>query len=420
MTDDGGGMPVRFAGAGGVRRNLPFILVAGAILVVLDFWTGGRGVVAAAGILCLVSLGALQSDRSSGNGEAASDMRKGSRTDAGLSAAELAGAINDPIYFLDQEGTVLYSNGAARDAFGPLAVGSAFQLKFRSPEMQVFVRDALRNRSETFVDYVERIPMERVYRVSARVIGEGGKRFVIHFRDQSEARRIDRMRADFIANASHELRTPLASISGFIETMRGPARSDPKAQEQFLQIMHVQTRRMARLIDDLLTLSRIEAKPFGKPTEPVDLRPLVAGVCDTLRQIADEAGVTIEIEFPDGPFEVAGFRDELVQVFENLVSNACKYGRDGKRVIVQAKVEADGEKTVSVTDFGPGIAEEHLPRLTERFYRVESGGGPNQQGTGLGLAIVKHILNRHGGRLTIRSRPGEGSSFTVHFPRPDF
>jgi len=418
MTDDGGRKPVRYAGAAGVRRNLPFILAGGLLLLAIEFWSGGSGVVSAAGILGLLIFSALQPTRGGGvDAKALSETREAGR----ISAAELAAAINDPIYFLDEEGTVLYSNGAARDAFGPLAEGSAIQLKFRSPEMQVFLRDALKSeRTETSVDYVERIPMERVYRVSARAIGEGGRRFVLHFRDQSEARRIDRMRADFIANASHELRTPLASISGFIETLRGPARDDPKAQEQFLQIMHGQTRRMARLIDDLLTLSRIEAKPVGKPTEPVDLRPLVAGVCDTLRQVADEAGVNIEIEFPDGPFEVAGFRDELVQVFENLVSNACKYGRDGKRVIVQAKVEAGGEKSVTVTDFGPGIAEEHLPRLTERFYRADSGTGPNQQGTGLGLAIVKHILNRHGARLIIRSRPGEGSSFTVHFPAPEF
>ena len=415
-------MPVHYAGAGGVRRNLPYVLVAGLALGAIEFWSGGLGVITVAGVLCLIAFSALQ--REDSTGEASAPPRspaQGVIAEGDLSAAQLAAAIDDPIYFLDELGTVLYSNRAARNAFGPLAAGSAIQLKFRSPDMQVFLRDALKSqRTETSVDYSERIPMERVYRVSARAIGEGDKRYVLHFRDQSEARRIDRMRTDFIANASHELRTPLASISGFIETLRGPARDDPKAQEQFLQIMHGQTRRMARLIDDLLTLSRIEAKPFGKPTEPVDIRPLVAGVCDTLRQIADEAGVTFQIEFPEGAFEVAGFRDELVQVFENLVSNACKYGRDGKRVIVQAKIETNGEKTVTVTDFGPGIGQEHLPRLTERFYRVDNGGGPSQQGTGLGLAIVKHILNRHGALLTIGSRPGEGSSFTVHFPAPDF
>jgi len=420
MANDVGGTPENYRRrTERIRRNLPVLVAASLMLVALDFWAGGRGLFAAIAILLLVFVGALFPRETRVPVNSPARRREGDGVEA-LSAIHLAAGSEDPIYILDVDGIVVYLNDAARDAFGPLSTGTSIQLKFRSPEMQSFIHEALKDpKKVAAVEYVERVPFERVYRVSTRPIGDNSDFFIILFRDQSEARRIDRMRADFIANASHELRTPLASISGFIETLRGPARNDPKAHEQFLQIMYTQTRRMARLIDDLLSLSRIEVKPYGKPTDLVDLRPLIGGVRDTLSQIAYESGVTVELDFPEGPFEVAGFRDELVQVFENLISNACKYGRDGKRVVVRATVEKDGEKTVTVTDFGPGIPEEHLPRLTERFYRVDTAASHNQQGTGLGLAIVKHILNRHGARLSIRSRIGEGSSFTVYFPQPD-
>lgn len=419
MADNVGGVPESYGRrAGRIRKNLPVIIAASLMLAVLDFRAGGQGVFTVIATLLLLIIGAFFPGEARAPVSAPSRRRESDGVEA-LSAIHIAAGSEDPIYILDADGIVTYLNDAARDAFGPLSAGTSIQLKFRSPEMQAFIHEALRDPQKVAaVEYVERVPIERVYRVSARPIGDNSEFSIIVFRDQSEARRIDRMRADFIANASHELRTPLASISGFIETLRGPARNDPGAHEQFLQIMYTQTRRMARLIDDLLSLSRIEVKPYGRPTDLVDLRPLIGGVRDTLSQIAHESGVTVELEFPDGPFEVLGFRDELVQVFENLISNACKYGRDGKRVIVKAE-EKEGEKTVTVMDFGPGIPEEHLPRLTERFYRVDIAASHNQQGTGLGLAIVKHILNRHGARLSIRSRIGEGSSFTVHFSPPE-
>ena len=170
--------------------------------------------------------------------------------------------------------------------------------------------------------------------MSASSVGHATDLYVLVFKDQSEARRIDRMRADFIANASHELRTPLASISGFIETLRGPARNDPAAREQFLQIMHNQTGRMARLIDDLLSLSRLEMKPYLKPGTEVDLRQTLDSVIDSLGPLARENSVAIERDFAKGPLEVPGDRDELFQVFENLLENACKYGQSGGRVVV--------------------------------------------------------------------------------------
>ena len=242
---------------------------------------------------------------------------------------------------------------------------------------------------------------------------------MLAFKDQSESRRIDRMRADFIANASHELRTPLASIAGFVETLRGPARNDPNARDQFLEIMQNQTGRMARLIDDLLSLSRLEMKSYVKPGVKVDLRQTVEAVIASLAPLAAQIGVAIERDFPEGAVEVHGDRDELFQVFQNLLENACKYGQAGGRVIVSMRRSTEaGEPEIEVTvrDFGPGIPAEHIPRVTERFYRVDVETSRAQKGTGLGLSIVKHILSRHNGRLTIKSELGKGSAFTVHLP----
>jgi two-component system phosphate regulon sensor histidine kinase PhoR len=286
--------------------------------------------------------------------------------------------------------------------------------------MQALIEDMLAGGvSSQAIDYVEKLPVERVYRISASAIGHGTGLYVLVFKDQSEARRIDRMRADFIANASHEMRTPLASISGFIETLRGPARNDPAAREQFLQIMQNQAGRMARLIDDLLSLSRLEMKPFHRSGVRVDLRNVVESVIDSLAPLAKDSGLEIERNFADGALEVPGDRDELYQVFENLLENACKYGQSGERVIVSIAPSSKGPEPgidVTIRDFGPGIAEEHIPRVTERFYRVDVETSRSQKGTGLGLSIVKHILTRHNGRLSIESELGKGAAFTVHLP----
>ncbi len=337
----------------------------------------------------------------------------------GLSARSLAEAVDDPLIVFDRAGTAVHVNEAARIAFGAIAPGLSLLMKFRAPEMQSAIERVRTGATPNeVVDYAERVPMERVYRATVTAIGRGTGLNVVVFKDQSEARRIDRMRADFIANASHELRTPLASISGFVETLRGPARNDAVARENFLQIMHNQTARMARLIDDLLSLSRLEMKPYLPPGAMVDIRQVVESVIDSLAPLAKESGVVVERSLGDRPIEARGDRDELFQVFENLLENACKYGQAGGRVAVSVeRADAgDGEVAVTIRDFGPGIPEEHIPRLTERFYRVDVDNSRVQKGTGLGLAIVKHILTRHNGRLTIRSKPGEGAAFTVHLP----
>src|SRR5262249_1089864 len=215
---------------------------------------------------------------------------------------------------------------------------------------------------------------------------------VITVHDLTPIRRVEEMRADFVANVSHELRTPLAALTGFIDTLQGPARDDPAARERFLGIMQTQAWRMARLIDDLLSLSRIELRAHQRPDTPVDLDTIVGQVTDGLQTLARDRAVKIRIDHAGQPLRVVGDRDELVLLFENLVENALKYGASGKRVdIVLSRVEApDGkpEARVMVRDFGPGIAAEHLPRLTERFYRVDVGESRAQGGTGLGLALV--------------------------------
>jgi two-component system phosphate regulon sensor histidine kinase PhoR len=236
---------------------------------------------------------------------------------------------------------------------------------------------------------------------------------VLH--DISALRRAERMRADFVANASHELRTPLAGLVGFVETLQGPARNDPKAQERFLAIMAEQTDRMRRLVEDLLSLSRIEQREHEPPTSRVDVAGVLRGVRDLIDMKARQRGVTVEFEIPDQLPDVIGDADELTIVFQNLADNAVKYTSPGTMVQVVASVERDWIR-VDVTDHGEGIASEHVQRLTERFYRVDTARSREMGGTGLGLAIVKHALNRHRGRLEIDSELARGSTFSVVLP----
>lgn len=333
-----------------------------------------------------------------------------------LSAASLAAAVTDPLIVFDERAAVVLVNSAASSAFADMHAGISLLLKFRAPELQQALEEVLSHRStRQSVEYIERVPFERMYKVTVTSIGGGSGLFVAVFEDQSETRRIDRMRADFIANASHELRTPLASISGFVETLRGPARDDAAAREQFLQIIQSQTARMARLIDDLLSLSRLEMKALTIGRSRVDVVAVIASVVETLKPLATDVGVAIENRISETTADVSGDKDELFQVFENLVENACKYGQAGGKVQLSL-TRIDGEIAVEVRDFGPGIPDEHIPRITERFYRVDVESSRSQKGTGLGLSIVKHIVTRHRGRLTITSKVGEGAAFTVHLP----
>jgi len=251
---------------------------------------------------------------------------------------------------------------------------------------------------------------------------------VLALHDLTAIKRIEQMRADFVANASHELRTPLAALLGFIETLRGPARDDAEAHERFLAIMQEQASRMSRLVNDLLSLSRIELDEHSKPTQNVDLGRIVEVAAETLQPLAKAKSMTIATSIEKPARAVAGEPDQLAQLVQNLLDNAVKYGRDGTSVDVSltipatlpaaagATLKAGATVAVAVRDRGEGIGKEHLPRLTERFYRVDTARSRKLGGTGLGLAIVKHIVNRHRGALVIDSTLGEGSTFTVYLP----
>jgi two-component system phosphate regulon sensor histidine kinase PhoR len=334
---------------------------------------------------------------------------------------QFAEALPDPCFVLDRRGIVRYANERASTAF-PIKPGDPLTFRLRAPDLTAAFERVARGGPPERIEFAERVPTERWYGAwfasLDRAPGGLPHFIVLTVDDLSEGRRVERVRADFVANASHELRTPLASLSGFIETLQGPARDDPAARARFLAIMQEQATRMSRLIDDLLSLSRVELKAHMRPSGRVDLAAIVHHVADALEPLARDLGVSIEVDAPEGPVMVRGERDELIQVFENLVENACKYGQAGKRVDIALKPSAGSSgPVVSVRDHGPGIAAEHLPRLTERFYRADVEASRLHRGTGLGLAIVKHILARHEARLSIESRPGEGALFLVTFPQ---
>ena len=351
--------------------------------------------------------------------------------DAALSGAEGAGeqqlldemiaSLPDAAIVLDRDTRVIAFNAAARVIAPALARGAAASLALRVPEVVEAVRDVAANRESRSVEFSQRVPIDRWFAAHVRPLGSAPSGMILLvFHDLTPVHRAEIMRADFIANASHELRTPLASLSGFIDTLLGSARDDTEARARFLAIMKTQANRMARLIDDLLSLSRVELTEHMHPETPVDLLPIVRQVVDGLQTLAQDRNVEIKIAHPTAPVMVAGDRDELTRVFENLAENALKYGANGKRVDIgfTETVSPDGaaEVLVAVRDYGPGIAAEHIPRLTERFYRIDVTQSRAEGGTGLGLALVKHILNRHRGKLSIESEAGTGATFTVRLP----
>lgn len=329
-----------------------------------------------------------------------------------------ADALVDPCLILDRRSVVLHANPAAAHEFPSTRPGDPISTSFRQPSLLGAIEAARRTALPQLIELHQTVPTETWHRVVvaplAAEIGNG--LLVLTMRSLAEEKRIDALRSDFVANASHELRTPLTSLVGFIDTLLGPAARDPDARERFLYIMRAQADRMSKLIEDLLSLSRIEMRQHMRPTTRVDLTGLLREVTEGLQAQASEAGVRIGLDLPDGPVSVVGDRDELYEVFENLLDNAIKYGAGGGRIEVELSkdIERPGFDTaVTVTDHGAGIAPEHVPRLTERFYRVDADASRKKKGTGLGLAIVKHIISRHRGLLTIRSRPGEGTRVEV-------
>jgi two-component system, OmpR family, phosphate regulon sensor histidine kinase PhoR len=337
--------------------------------------------------------------------------------------AAMVACLPDPVILLDRDGRVMDFNAGAAAVAPALRRGDPASIVLRMPELVEAMREVYATATARRIEFSERVPTERHFEAFlSPVMLSRQQAMLITLHDLTAIRRVEEMRADFVANASHELRTPLAALTGFIETMQGPAREDPKARDRFLGIMREQAWRMARLIDDLLSLSRIELRAHMRPDTPVDVVPIVKQVVDGLQTLAQDRGVVIAIALDTGAdtLPVLGDRDELLRLFENLIENGLKYGASGKRVDVRLgqSTGAAGrpEASIVVRDYGPGIAAEHLPRLTERFYRVDVGESRTQGGTGLGLALVKHILNRHHGRLSIESQPGKGAIFTVRLP----
>ena len=338
----------------------------------------------------------------------------------------LIGGLPGPAIVLDRDGRVIAFNAAASAIAPSLRRGEPALITLRMPELVEAIRRATASRTPQRVEFFERVPLDRWFEAfvtPVRLANVGDARsdiLLMTFNDLTPLRRVEEMRADFIANASHELRTPLAALLGFIETLQGTAKDDPVARAKFLAIMQGQATRMARLIDDLLSLSRIELNAHLQPNTPLDLSPIVRQVVDGLQTLARDRDVAIKVVALQDDLVVLGDRDELIRALENLVENALKYGAAGKRVditLARSQIRAGApEVRLGVRDYGPGIAPEHLPRLTERFYRVDVIDSRAQGGTGLGLALVKHVLARHGGRLSIDSTLGEGATFTMHLP----
>ncbi|MBX9911567.1 MAG: two-component sensor histidine kinase [Beijerinckiaceae bacterium] len=334
--------------------------------------------------------------------------------------ADLVEAMGAAAVLLDAQGVAQALSPAMRALMSGLDTGKPLTLVLRDPDLIEAIGEVSRGGGRRVIEFIERVPVERTFRIHiAALPGADWRRPVLlTFEDLSEQRSTERMRVDFVANASHELRTPLASLLGFVETLQGPARNDAGARDRFLTIMREQGLRMARLVDDLLSLSRIELRAHLAPDTPVDLAGISREIVDSLALMARERKVTLKLATPPAPVRVPGDRDELLRLMENLVENAIKYGREGGEVDIDVQ-DGPAEASVSVHDDGPGIAPEHLPRLTERFYRVDTAASREAGGTGLGLAIVKHIVLRHRGRLTIESAPGEGATFRAVLPRFD-
>ena len=329
-------------------------------------------------------------------------------------------AIPLPVMVIGSDDRVRAANRLVDLCLSPDLVGKHYTTALRQPAVIAAIAETRRDGTGRVIRYTGRTgPKDTEYGVSVAAAGDD---IVLTFEDQTAATEAGQMRRDFVANVSHELRTPLTALLGFIETLNGAARDDPAARDRFLAIMSHEANRMTRLVDDLMSLSRVEEDERMRPREHVDLGALLASVIKGLEPQASAAGVTVTLDLRSTGEVVPGDAGQLVQVFANLVENALKYGASGGDIAVSLMPRAmhrrlRGEAVqISVTDKGDGIAEHHIARLTERFYRVDSHRSRAVGGTGLGLAIVKHIINRHRGRLLIESQEGQGTTVSVFLP----
>ena len=329
-----------------------------------------------------------------------------------------------PALLIDKADRIVAANTFAKDLLGNGIEGRHYILTLRQPGLLDAIEGTLRHRQPAQARHVITGPSREItYRVQiSPVTGEGQQGALCVFEDITDHEQTTQIRRDFVANVSHELRTPLTALLGFIETLRGAARDDPTARERFLGIMEREAGRMNRLVRDLLQLSRVEGEERVRPTEQVDVAALITMAVTALKPMADSAQVSVRITGEPGPIKLPADPDQLTQVFHNLIENAIKYGAPGKVVTIAISRDPREESLrapavrIDVIDQGEGIDQVHLPRLTERFYRVDSHRSREKGGTGLGLAIVKHIVNRHRGRFRIESELGKGSVFTVILP----
>jgi two-component system phosphate regulon sensor histidine kinase PhoR len=338
-------------------------------------------------------------------------------------ARDLFERLPDPLLLIDASERVILANRAMRDAVGIDAERKHISTVIRTPAVLDAIRKTAATGEASSVEYTTPVPVQRTYQAYAARAGAEPAVTILLLHDLTAMKRAEQLRADFVANASHELRTPLAALTGFIETLKGHAKEDPEARDQFLDIMSVEGARMRRLIDDLLSLTRIEQNEHVPPSGAVSLEIILREAIAALTPLARLDGITLELTAEPHLPRAVGERDELIQIFQNLIHNAIKYGKPGGHVWVTLKMtalpggrRAEQMLAVAIRDDGEGIPPAAVPRLTERFYRVDVKRSREKGGTGLGLAIVKHIVNRHQGRMNIESKLGEGTTFTVFLP----
>lgn len=336
-------------------------------------------------------------------------------------------ALPGPVLLLGADIVVIRANVAAKQLLRSDIEGRNLTTVLRSPDLTKAV-ESINESGPKNVTFTFQTPVPRIFSAHLEPlpkVAEDGTAIVVAILDVTASRQAHQMRADFVANASHEIRTPLTTLSGFIETLRGPAKDDPEAQENFLEIMSQHADRMAQLIDNLLSLSRIEMNEHTVPTTKTNLSTILTNVVNSLKWQAKNRAIQVDILLEDELKPLIGDESELTQLFHNLLDNAIKYSRENSKVSIHAKVEIVGDSikskegnriVISVCDEGEGIPREHLPRLTERFYRVDTARSRKLGGTGLGLAIVKHIANRHRAEFNISSELGKGSCFRLVFP----
>lgn len=334
-------------------------------------------------------------------------------------ASLLFDMLPDPVIALDKNRVISRCNQSAKIFFDTENMEGDVTSYLRHPSLINGIDGALNGTAGNALVEFE-IPGKVSRYVAATIVnleeeGADDLRIILTLHDLTTAKKLEQMRADFVANAGHELRTPLAILIGSIETLQGPAANDKEAQERFLGMMHAQSSRMSRLIDDLLSLSQIEMNEHSRPSGRLELTSLLGGVVDLISAKAQDLGKKLVLDIPDKKIFVIAEKDQIFQVFTNLVDNALKYGGMNTAVTISLG-EVGREVFISVTDQGEGIPNEHLSRLTERFYRVDQNRSREVGGTGLGLAIVKHIVSRHRGRLDINSVVGSGSTFKVYLP----